>query len=171
MTAQTHIRAIIDEAVSKAIEAGRLQASAMADDAYKATERRLYALTTLEKKVRSEKKKLADIESQGPSERSKSLIRLRKTGYRVDPETLFAALIQDIKARIAADEYEIETVVSAMESFSDDPYYPAVVGKYIHHYDDEDIAVELDCGTTQVWKNRTRIVRDIAIMLYGVLAV
>ena len=171
MTNQPYIRAIIDEAVAKAIEAGRLQESSMADDAFKATERRLYALPALKKKVESDKKKLAHIVSQGPHDRSKSLIRLQRSDYCVDPETMFAAITLNIKARIAKDEYEIETVVHAMESYDDDPFYPTVTGKYIDKYDDEDIAADLGCGTTLVWKHRTRIVRNIAIMLYGVLAV
>ncbi|MDR2513893.1 MAG: hypothetical protein LBD02_01645 [Christensenellaceae bacterium] len=161
------VKSMIEEAVNAGLMQGRLQASSTAKDAYKATERRLYAIPVLKKKVDDDKDKLEEILTHGAPERSKSIVRFQRTGYRVSLEDMLEALIKDLRATIAADEYEIETVEHAMSFFVDDPFYPAVTGKYIDGYDDEDIAVDLECGTTQVWKQRSRIVRNIAIMLYG----
>ena len=164
-------KAFITEAVQAGLQAGRAQASSMARDAFKATERRLYALPVLEKKVKGDIEKLYELKTSGPHNRSKDMVRFSRTGYRVDPDEMLAAVIQDLEATIAAAEYEIETVREAMAPFSGDLYYPTVTGRYLYRYEDEDIADELGCGTTQVWKQRTRIVKDIAVMLYGVGAV
>jgi hypothetical protein len=76
-----------------------------------------------------------------------------------------------LEKKVAADKHEIDTVRGILETFKDDPFYFAVTGRYIDREEDEDIAVKLDCSANQVWKQRTRIVSDIAVMLYGVAAV
>lgn len=164
-------KALINEAVNAGLAAGRAQASSTAKDAFKATERRLFAIPILVKKVKGDREKLDEIREHGTHTRSKSIVRFQRSGYRVDPEDMLDAIINDLVATIAADEHEIETVRGAMEAFKDDPYYPAVTGRYIDRYDDEDIATDLKCSANQVWKQRTRIVKDIAVMLYGASAV
>lgn len=170
MAKQDH-KALITEAVNAGLLAGRAQASSLAKDAFKATERRLYALPILQKKAAADTEKLAEIREHGPHGRSKSIVRFQRTGYRVDPEDMLDAIIQDLEATIAADQNEIDTVSRAMEAFKEDPYYPTVTGRYIDRYEDSDIADDLGCSGVTVWKQRTRIVKDIAVMLYGAQAV
>jgi hypothetical protein len=165
------IESLINAAVKKAFNAGRVDASSSAKDAFKATERRLYAIPILQKKLQNDRENLEEIQNHGLKERSKSIVRFNRTGYRVSPEEMLDAIVQDLEAKIAQTEHEIETLYKAMEAFADDPFYPAVTGRYIERYDDEDIALDLGCGTTQVWKQRSRIVKDISVMLYGVSAV
>jgi hypothetical protein len=167
----TGIKALITEAVNAGLQAGRAQASSAARDAFRATERRLYALPILEKKVIADKGTLAELRENGVRWQSKSVVRFQRTGYRVTPEEMFEAIVQDLEATIAADEHEINIMRGVLEAFKDDPFYLAVTARYIDRKEDEEITVKLDCGTTQVWKQRTRIVRDIAVMLYGVAAV
>jgi hypothetical protein len=169
MNAKT--KALIEEAVNAGLQAGRAQASSTARDAFKATERRLYALPVLEKKVIADKEKLAEIRENGERWQSKSIARFQRTGYRVTPEEMLEAIIQDLESSIAADEYEIATIREVLETFKEDPFYLAVTGRYMDRKEDEEIAVTLDCSANQVWKQRTRIVSDIAVMLYGVVAV
>jgi len=160
-----------DAIIQKAVNAGRAQGMSIAKDAYKATERRLYALPVLRQKVEDDKEKLEQIKTHGAPERSKSIVRFQRSGYRVDPEEMLEAIIRDLEATIAATEEQIETTTTAMETFKDDPFYPTVTGRYIDRYEDEDIADDLGCSTTQVWRQRSRIVKDIAILLYGTDAV
>lgn len=171
MGKQPDIQTLIEQAVKAGLQAGRAQASTTPKDAFKATERRLYALPILEKKVADDKDKLHEIRTTGPHGRSKSVVRFQKSGYRVDPEEMLEAIIRDLEATIATDEHEIATVRRALEGIADDPFYPAVTGRYIDRYDDDDIADDLGCGTTQVWKQRTRLVKDLAVLLYGAIAV
>jgi hypothetical protein len=171
MCVDAKTKALIEDAVNAGLKAGRAQASNLARDTFKATERRLYALPVLEKKVVADKEKLAEIRANGLRWQSKSIARFQRTGYRVTPEEMVEAIIQDLESTIAADEHEIETVREVLEMFHDDPFYPTVTGRYIDRFEDEDIAVDLQCGATQVWKQRVRIVRNIAVMLYGSIAI
>lgn len=164
-------KALIAEAVNAGLHAGRAQASSMAKDAFKATERQLYAIPTLKMKLENDREKLHDMKTHGAPTRSKSIVRFQRSGYRVDPEEMLEAIIRDLEATIAATEDQIETTTRAMETFKDDPFYPTVTGRYIDRYEDEDIADDLGCSTTQVWRQRSRIVKDIAILLFGTDAV
>jgi len=133
----------------------------------KNTEARLYALPTLERKIKKDKTTLEDYRKNGLHTRSKDIVRFRKTGYRITPDDMLDAVIQDLEAQIAIDEHEVEIVRGAMETFKNDEYYSTVTGRYINRYEDEDVAAELNCSSTQVWKQRTKLLRDIALMLYG----
>ena len=164
-------KALIEEAVNAGIKAGVAHAISNVKDAFKATERRLYALPILKKKVEADKVRLADFSEKGLKFHSAYIMRFKRTGYRVPAEDMLDAIIQDLQAGIAADENEIETLEQVLRVFEDDPFFPTVIGRYIERYEDEDIAVDLNCGITQVWKQRTRIVRDIAVMLYGSIAI
>ena len=156
-----------DAIIQKAVNAGRAQGMSIAKDAYKATERRLYALPVLRQKVEDDKEKLEQIKTHGAPERSKSIVRFSRTGYRLTPEEMLEAIIKDLEATIAADEYEIETLEKALAHIEDDPFYPAVEAKYIDGLEDDDIAADLKCGNTQLWKQRGRLVRAVAVLLYG----
>ena len=156
-----------DAIIQKAVNAGRAQGMSIAKDAYKATERRLYALPVLRQKVEDDKEKLEQIKTHGAPERSKSIVRFSRTGYRLTPEEMLEAIIKDLEATIAADEYEIETLEKALAHIEDDPFYPTVEAKYIDGLEDDDIAADLKCGNTQLWKQRGRLVRAVAVLLYG----
>ena len=157
------IRAIIVEAV----QAGRVSAGHTAKDAFKATERRLYALPTLLQKQAEDKDKLEEFLKYGPKERSKSITRFIKTGVRLTPEEIWEAVLTDMQATIAADEHEINTMERALEVIQDDAYYQTVVGRYIDNLPDEDVAKLIPCDTSTVWRNRKRLVQRLAVWLYG----
>jgi hypothetical protein len=167
----TKTKALIAEAVNAGLQAGRAQASSTAKDAFKATERRLYALPVLERKVKDDKEMLEEILSRGPRERSKSIVRFQRSGYRVSPEEMLEAIIGDLEATIATDEHEIATVRRALGDIVDDPYYMAIEGKYIKGLPDEAIAEQIPCDPTTVWRNRKRLVQRLAILLYGAVAI
>jgi len=160
-----------DAIIQKAVNAGRAQGMSIAKDAYKATERRLYALPVLRQKVEDDKEKLEQIKTHGAPERSKSIVRFSRTGYRLTPEETLEAIIRDLEATIAADEYEIETMERAIARYEKDPYFETVSGRYFDEYEDADIAESLGCSGVTVWKQRNRIVQKIAVILYGSQAV
>ena len=150
-----NIESIITRTVRETIEAYRTTSSRSAKDAFKATERRLYALPDLRGKLEDDRELLAEIREHGLRQRSKSITRFTKSG------------ITDTEAEIAADEHEIETIERALTTISDDPYYLVVTGKYIERMTDEKIAGEISCDTTTVWRNRKRLVQRLAVRLYG----
>jgi len=165
------IETIIQRAVKAGIEAGRTQAGQAPVDAYRATERRLYALPVLVKKVEEARRRLDDLVNHGPQERSKDIVRFARSGMRLSADDMYEALITDEKASIAADENEIATVKKALENIQDDQYYLVVKGRYFEGLTDEEIAKVIPCDTRTVRRQRGRLVRVVAVWLYGAEAV
>lgn len=165
------IETIIKQAVSAGIAAGRTQAERAATDAYKATERRLYALPVLIKKVKDANEQMEEIKQNGVPSKSKDIIRFTRSGVRLSSEEIINALIINLEASIAADEYEIETVKKALKNIQDDPHYLTVEGRYFEGMSDVDIAKDLSCDERTVRRHRGRLVRIVAIWLYGAEAV
>lgn len=144
-------------------------AARTAKDAFKATERRLCAIPDLREKLKDDEGELEKARKGGLNERSYSVPR---SGVRLTPEEIMMeAAIMDLEASIAATSHELEAIEKALASIRDDPYYLAVDGKYIQRMTDEEIAEQIHCDPTTVWRNRKRLIQRLAVRLYGVEAV
>lgn len=168
---KTSVEQMIRDAVQAGLNAGRAQAERTATNAYKATERRLYALPVLKKKVEDAKQRLAELQHMGLPGRSKDVVRFSRSGRRQSPDEILDALIQDAEAGIAADEFEIETVEKALDNIRDDEDYLAVSGRYFLGLSDAKIAKQIFCDERTVRRHRSRLVRVLAVWLYGAEAV
>ncbi|OPX87747.1 MAG: hypothetical protein A4E53_02369 [Pelotomaculum sp. PtaB.Bin104] len=165
------LRAIIKQALDEAIEASRKQTKKAPDNYYKATERRLYALPDLKDKVAKDKQYLQDLIDHGLQSHSKDIVRFQRTGRRLSSEDILEALIRDTKAKIAADEHEINLIEDALKPLTNDPYFRALEGKYFEQKTDEELGKEIPCDPSTVRRNRGRLVHRVAVRLYGVDAV
>lgn len=160
------IRAVIDEAVKRAVLQLMNERKAMPDDCYKQTIRRLKALPVLQERIADNKARLA-----GPMQnKSTSIVRYTASGVRADPEEMLEAMRQTMAAHIAADEAEVEEVTTAMNSVSEDAYFPALYDSFILRKGDDDIAEQLHCDKTTVYRHRKRLTRIVALRLYGAAA-
>ena len=157
----------VQDIIKLAVEAGRISAERTARDAFKATERRLYALPILRLKLEDDRERLDEIRQYGPRGRSKSITRFSKSGVRLSPEEILEAVVADMESTIAADEYEVEAMERALAVISADDYYQTVTGRYVEDLPDEKVAELIHCDTTTVWRNRKRLVQRLAVWLYG----
>lgn len=170
------LKKLIEDGIQKAISAGRIAQQEDSKTPYKATERRLYALPHLEEKLAIDKENLEYLEGDEFScghfqGKSKSIVRFSATGIRVSPEQQAEALVQDIRARMAADEEEIRMVRKALDAIKPDCYYRTVEARYFENLHDDLVAEELFCDASTVRRNRSRLVRIVAIRLYGSKAI
>jgi len=161
---------LIDKAVTAAINAAHIIATRNATDAYKATEKRLYAYPVLLDKIAAEKEMVTHILTHGSPERSQSVKRFARPGIRLTPDEIVSTVITDMEATIAADEHEAATIAAALHTIQGDTYYRAVEGRFIHGMTDVDIADSIPCDPTTVRRNRGRLIRKLAIRLYGTQA-
>lgn len=90
---------------------------------------------------------------------------------RLDPEEAKDRLVQDLESRIAFDQMEVDTMEKALSTIAGDAYYKSVEGKYIDGKNDDEIAAEIPCDTSTVWRNRKRLVQRLAVWLYGAMAI
>lgn len=161
----------IEEIIKKSVNAAVRAAQQAPKDAYKATEKRLYALPYLKQKCEDDRELYQELLTYGPRQKSKSIVRFQKNGVALTPDEIFSTIKQDMEATIAADEEEINAVERAVATIQGDRYEYCVTGRYFEETDDETIGQTLGCDTSTVWRNRKRLVQRIAIMLYGARAV
>jgi len=163
-------QAAANEAARLAYGAGLLQQKAKALNTYKQTEARLYAHKDLLIKVQNEKEKLIELTTTGTRRRSSSIARYSRAGSRLTPEEILEGIIKNQEAVIAADSYEIETISGALEQISEDSHYLVISEKFIKGATDDTIATMMHCDPSTVRRNRGRLIRRLAVILYGVQA-
>ena len=163
-------QAAATEAARLAYENGSLHRAKMAGNTYKETEKRLYAYPDLLEKIEGDKERLSELMTHGTPERSTSVVRFQRSGVRLSPEEILDGILQDLQATIAADQYEADTIAAALARIESDPYYPAIAGKFIECKGDEEIAALIPCDPSTVRRNRGRLIRRLAIWLYGAQA-
>ena len=144
------------------------------------TERRLYALRALRARVEDAREELAELEQLGVDalkEHASSLVRVLRPGMRLDPEEVHALQLATLRGRLAADERELKRMNVALSFISDDPYYLAVEARYLRGMGEAqnltqalkgNSKVQLNCDPSTVRRNRMRLVRMLALRLYGV---
>jgi len=164
------IEATVQRAVDVALRAGLMRAQKAVDDIYKETEKRLNAHRILIQKVENDKGRLSELETHGVSSNSRSITRFSRTTTRLTPEEIVDALIKDLTATIAADQYEVDAIADVLETIKHDPYYEVIKGRFGDGRTDEQLAEDLCCDPSTVRRNRGRLIRSLAVGLYGVEA-
>lgn len=166
------IEGLIKKAVEQGMQAGR-QLAKLDRTPYQRTEARLYALPVLVKKVYSDQEELVRLKDDGGElpARSKDLARFSKYGSRVSSEDKLAAVITNLEATISADEHEINLIRAALDSIQDEYYYPSIAAKYFDKISDEEIAQRMHCDDRTIRRQRSRLVKEISVFLYGTEAI
>lgn len=161
------IMAAIKQAVNEGLAAGRKEAK-LERTPYQRTEARLFALPALIRKVELDNEELTRIKDGGRiPEISKDLVRFRRDGCRVSPEEKLEAAIANLEATIAMDEHEIKVVNTALEQVAGDYYYPVICGRYIERVTEKELAEKLFCDERTIRRNRSRLVKELSVFLYG----
>ena len=138
--------------------------------AYAEAERRLYAIRPLRARVEEAREELAVLEGIGAdmlAQAADSYMRVLRPGTCVDPGELHAAQLSALRGQLAVDERELRRMNAALDFIREDPYFEAVEGRYVHGMSDGILAERLCCDPSTVRRNRRRLVRMVALRLYG----
>lgn len=170
------IKKIIEQAVIKAVDTalavGIKRGKEDIKNAFSQTEVRLYAYSDLKDNIEQYELDIRDLETEKPG-RSKSLVFFSTggSGIRLSEEDVQQGRILHIQNKIRRDEEEIEEINRALEPVSCDPYFSIIELKYFKGKTDEEIAEAIPCDPRTVRRHKNRLVRRIAIKLYGADAV
>ena len=157
----------VDEIITRAVVATRQSCAREVRDAFKATEKRLYAYPILQAKIQDDRERIAEIECLGAREKSHGITRLARGGSRLDPDEVRAAVIMDLRVQIASDTHEIQRIEKALEQTREDEYAEIIRYKYFEQKTDEEIAELMDCTDRTVRTHKSRLVGRLAVFLYG----
>jgi len=164
-------RLTVEDIIHKAIAAQRIASEQQAHDAFRMTEKRLYAYPVIKLKIAADRDLIEDMQQNGAPGSSKSVIRYQKPGIRLTPDEIAEAIIDDMLANIARNEHELEVIEKALEIIKDDPYENIVKYKYFENKNDDEIAELMVCDASTIRRNKSRLVARLAVFLYGVEAV
>ncbi len=157
----------VEEIITKAVIATRLSCTREPKDAFKATEKRLYAYPLLKAKIEDDKEQLEEVKRYGARSKSNSITRFMKNGIRLEREEIKEAVIIDLQAGIAADQHEVERIEKALEQIQGDEYTDIIRLKYFEQKTDEEIADELHCAPRTVRTHKSTLVGRLSVFLYG----
>jgi hypothetical protein len=158
----------LDEIIKKTIYATRLDCAQASKDVYKATEKRLYAYPVIKEKIENDMDMLARyMEGEKPS-KSSWFVRYQKSGTRLSDDEIIETLITDLKAKIAANEFEIETIDKAMKFIEADPYAKVISCLYFECKNIAETCEEAHCDRSTVFRQKSRLVQRLSVFLYGV---
>ena len=122
-------------------------------EAVRMADRRLSALADLRVKVSLDQKNLEDFQNLP------------------QPTGEMQSLLAYLTVQAAANRSEMHTLQQAIDSLSGDEYLPVITGRYLYKKTDEELAAELCCDPSTVRRNRVRLLRRIAVRLYGMEAI
>lgn len=128
---------------------------------------RLREWPDLRGRLRQEKLRLRQIEEGGVPMRKQVVQRFQRSGVRLTEEQIYNALVADLRARIAAEEFAVMEIQMALEEIEDDPYYPVISRRYFDGWDDEAIGTELQIQPSTLRKHRVRLLDRLVVLLYG----
>jgi DNA-directed RNA polymerase specialized sigma24 family protein len=152
------VESVIKKAVHEAYIAGKAQGNQDSKDLYRVVERRLYAYPDI-------KDRIAD-DLYSAKMHSHDITRFIRGG-RIPESEKEAALDMAALAARARDEAEAKEIEAALSAIQNDAYYEAVCMRYFDNAPDSDIAEYCACDERTVRRNRSRLVRKIAVRLYG----
>ena len=157
----------VEEIITKAVIATRQSCDREPKDAFKATEKRLYAFPILKAKIADDYEMIEEIKAYGVRGKSNSITRFMKNSVRLDQEEVKEGLIIDLRASIASNEYEIDCIRKAIHQIEDDEYQEIIKLKYFEQKTDDEIADLMHCAPRTVRTHKSRLVGRIAVFLYG----
>ena len=161
------VKETLNEIIQTAVDFQRTNENMRKNNAFVSTERRLYAYPLIKEAIESDRQYIQEVKQFGTPQRSALILRLKTPGRRLTEEEIIEAKVNEIAAKIAKNEYEIETIDKALTVISGDPYEKIIKMKYFEGKTTEEIADELSCDERTVRRNKSRLVNSIASFLYN----
>lgn len=142
-------------------------------DCYKATEARLYAYSTLRANIEQYKLDIRDLKAERVTEKSKDIICWGGASSRLTPEEKQQARIMAVEVKLARDQAEvakINRILDRLEISEGTDAVDIIRQAYFFCVPLDDIALHEGVSLSTIQRRRTGLVRQLALMLYGVEA-
>lgn len=140
-------------------------------DCYKATEARLYAYPVLLENIKRYKLDIRDLKKEKNTEKSKDITCWSgASGIRLTPEEKQQARIMAVEVKLARDQAEvdkIDRILNRLEISEGTDAVDIIRQAYFFCVPLDDIALREGVSLSTIQRRRTRLVRQLALMLYG----
>ena len=177
MTNDTDFERIVEQALKKVLDMGLKfgleRGKCEAKEAFRKTESRLYAYPELLRNIEKYKRDIEDLRREDPG-RSKDIVFFSihgGGGNRLSAEEVQEARILLVQRKVYRDQVEIDEISAALKNVENDEYYTLLTMRYFEGKSDDEIAEKIACDPSTVRRNKGRLIRMVAIKLYGAEAV
>lgn len=139
-------------------------------DCYKATEARLYAYSTLRANIEQYKLDIRDLKAERVTEKSKDITCWGGASSRLTPEEKQQARIMAVEVKLARDQAEvakINRILDRLEISEGTDAVDIIRQAYFFCVPLDDIALHEGVSLSTIQRRRTRLVQQLALMLYG----
>ena len=173
---ETDLEKIVEQALKKVLDMGVKfgieKGNCEAKEAFRKTECRLYAYPELLKNIEKHTQDIEDLRKEDPG-RSKDIVffSIHGGGSRLSVEDVQEARILLVQRKIYRDQSAVDEINYALEFVKNDEYYSLLTMKYFEGKSDDEIAEKFACDPRTIRRNKNRLIRVVAVKLYGATAV
>ena len=134
---------------------------------FKQTESRLRAYPILKTNIIKYKEDIEDLRTEQVTRRSKDIVKFSISGSRLSDDEIQQGRIMDLEIKIERDQKEILEIEEALKLISGDEYEKVITLRYFKDKYPVEIGDIIGCDESTARRNSNRLVRKIAIKLYG----
>lgn len=162
---------IVAKAVIKALEGKNVNANPKTEKtAYQQTEQLLYNYLGLKRIVEERKQEIADLRKYGVPKKCGGVTEYVQKGglpggIVLEEESVESA-VANVQRSVEGTVAVIVLIDKCMAALKTDPYYPILEMRYFEGRTQEDIAIALGCNQATIARNKSRLVKELAMRLF-----
>lgn len=139
--------------------------------AYQKTEQLLFNYNGFKRILAEKQQEIADLRKYGVPGKSASAGGERVQSSRTNvgivlPEDAVEDAVRTVERSVEGTVQAIALIDKCMAALKNDPYYEILEKRYFEGRTQEDIALEMDCSQVTISKNKSRLVRELAMRLF-----
>lgn len=135
---------------------------------YSETERLLYAYPALKLKVAQDEEDLENGIIHTGANKSNDIARFSSSrGMRPPEEQVHEELERSRRASMERTKLEITRIDRALETIQEDPYYQIIPLRYFDNLSADEIAERVSCDERTYFRNKSRLIKKLMIILFG----
>lgn len=155
---------------SSASNLGNAQSNANSKSAYSKTEQLLYSYRGFKRIVAERMEEIEDIKQFGVPQTCGNIKERVQNGNLpqgiVLPEESVDITVHNILCSVEGTVQAIALIDKCMAAISHDPYYKILEMRYFEGRTQEDIALEFKCDQSTIARNKSRLVKELAMQLF-----
>ncbi len=138
--------------------------------AYQKTEQLLFNYNGFKRIIKEKELEIETLRTYGIPQKSTSIVEYSSksgtgTGMITEEEAVESA-VRNVQASVEGTVQAIALIDNSMVALKHDPYYSILEMRYFEGRTQEDIAVTLGCSQVTVSKNKSRLVKELAMRLF-----
>lgn len=170
LVAQSVVKALRSDGLVGVGVGANAKSKPLEKSAYKKTEQLLYNYNNFKKIVEEKKQEIVELQQFGVPQKSKSIVAYSPGSGTVQgtvlPEESVENAVHTVQCAIQGTVQVISLIDKNMAALKSDPYYRVLEMRYFEGRTLEDIGVHFNCDHSTISRNKSRLVKELAMRLF-----